>query len=983
MGRVMADIAFRILGPLEVAEAAARDLVSAIKPRQLLATLLLHPNRFVSTELISDALWEGPPPRSAAANLRTYVRTIRNCLDRMGVRAQIETHQAGYLILLSPDDLDTSRMDVLAAEGRHQVASGDRRGGLALLDRACRLWRGAPLEDLPLCSAWQASLTRLEQRQAELLKELIPLHIEVGDPLRAVELARDALERDPYSEELWYHVLWCLKESGQLSAAWKAAKECRTLFADGLGVDLGARLSALAASLENEPDIGSSNAPRTSHGLPPPPAPPPLAPPLSVRHVPRQLPPDIPDFTGRERQLADLIDVVSSGLTKRPPVAILSGPPCAGKSTLALHVAHAVQGHFPDGQLFLDMRAGAQPRGPSEALGEMLLGLGLPDNAIPAETDRRAATLRSELASRRVLMVLDDAASVAQIAPLIPGTGRSAMIVTSRRSLSDLTGAHHVPLEVMTTPEAHQLLVGIIGDSRVAGDDAAATQLVDICGHLPLAIRVIAGRLVNRPDLTMRGLAARLQRSTNVLDELAGPTSGLRASADLSYRMLTEEQARGYRLLGLLGSRDCPTWVFQGFADPPAADRIIDGLIDAHLIQLAYEEETGRNVLRIHDLLRRHAQEHADKAADSAADLALVVREWVARTHVAGRALPFRFFGVPLPEPQESPRLHEPIGAAWFDAERDGLLPILRTAVEHGLAADAWRLAASWSPYFDLHAHYPLWTEAHRTVLPAVTAEGHELGRAVLLRDLGQVSIYRDQLDSADQQLSASLAIFDKLDYVGGIGVARTGLGGLRHVQGDDEAALQHYQIALNSFMTIGDSAGEAVARSAIAFVWLCRDELDEAETWLRVAFDLASETGDEHRQAQIRRRFAVLHQKQGRFSAARKELDDALRIFESLKDQRCASRARAALGELCLEAGDLTGAQRLFVEVLTVGRALGDITSQAQAYRWLGEVNLRTGRNVAARRYLVQAVRSWQLASNPREAQQAQQRLVARVGGG
>lgn len=976
MGGVMVDIAFRILGPLEVAGVVARDLVSAIKPRQLLATLLLHPNRFVSTELITDALWEGPLPRSAAANLRTYVRALRTGLDSTGVRARIETHQAGYLIHVSPDDLDTSRAESLAAEGRHLVAGGDGRGGLALLDQACRLWRGTPLEDLPLCSAWQASLTRLEQRHAELVEELVPLHIEFGDPHQAIELARDGLRRDPYSEDLWCHVLLCLKESGQLAAARQAARECRALFADELGVDPGARLSALAATLDAEADAESTGAPPTSLGSPPPT--PPAAP---ARHVPRQLPPDIPDFSGRERQLAELIDVVCTRLSGRPPVAVLSGPPGAGKSTLALRAAHAVRDHFPDGQLFLDLRAGSQPRDPGDALGEMLLGLGLPDTAIPAEPDRRAATLRSELAGRRVLMVLDDAASIAQVAPLAPGTGSSAMIVTSRRTLADLTGAHHVPLDLMTSREAHQLLAGIIGGDRVAADETAATQVVDMCGRLPLAIRVVAGRLAHRPDLTMRGLAGRLRRSANLLDELAGPTGGVRASADLSYRMLTAEQARGYHLLGMLGSGDCPTWVFQAFADPAAADRVIDGLVDAHLVQLAYLEGTGRGVLRIHDLLRRHAREHADTAGDTRADLRLVVQEWVARSHLAGAALPFRFFGVPLPEPAPISDPDEPINAAWFDAERAGLLPILRAAVEHGLAEEAWRLAASWSPYFDLRGDYPLWTDVHRAVLPALAGEGHELGRAVLLRDLGQVSIYRDQLGSADEQLSAALALFDKLGHVGGVGVARIGLGTLRRVQDDDTAALRNFRLALDSFVAVGDRAGEAVAGNAIASVALRRGDLDEAETWLTAAFDLAVESGDEHRQAQVRRRVAVLRQKQGRLTDARAELDAALRTFESLEDQHCASYVRAALGELCLEGDDLAGAQRLFIEALTVGRALGDITTQAQAYRWLGEVNLRAGREVAARRYLSQAVRSWQLASNAGEARNARQRLVAAGG--
>ncbi|HEX6686700.1 MAG TPA: BTAD domain-containing putative transcriptional regulator [Candidatus Limnocylindrales bacterium] len=970
----MSDVAFRILGPLEIAGVAASELISAVKPRQVLATLLLHPNRFVSTELITDALWEGRPPRSGAANLRTYIRMLRECLDHAGVRSRVDTHAAGYRLAVSPDDLDLSYSELLAAEGRHLVASGDGPGGLALLDRACRLWRGTPLEDLPLCSTWQDSLSRLEHQHATLVDEVIPLHLRYGDPQHAVDLARNALARDPYSEDLWYHVVSCLKKSGQIGAAQRAVRECHELLARDLGTEPGPRFMAMAASLADEPAEETAGSPGERQAVHIGPVPRP--------YVPRQLPPDIPDFTGRTRQLAYLTDIVCSRLDDRPPVAVISGPPGAGKSALAVRAAHAVRDHFPDGQLFLDLRGGTQPRGSAEALGEMLLGLGVPETAIPDDADRRAAALRSELASRRVLMVLDDAVSAAQVAPLLPGTGTSAMLVTTRRSLAELTGALHIELEVMETGEAHQLLAGIVGAQRATADEAAAEEILDACGRLPLAIRVAATRLVQRPDLTLRGLARRLRDSAHVLDELSGGAGGVRASAELSYRMLSVEQARGYHLLGLLGTGNSPTWIFQALADPTTADRMIDGLADAHLVQLASDPATGRAVMRIHDLLRLHARELAARFDRAHSDLRLVAREWIARTHRATDALPFRYFGVALPEAPTPSHLDDPIGAGWLAAERHGLLPTLRTAVEHGMLEDAWRLAAGWSPYLDLRGDYSLWTEALQAVLPALDGPDHPLGRAVLLRDLGQVAIYRDQLALAHERLAASLELFEGLEHRGGAGVAHIGLGTVQRVRDCDDAAMEHYLAALDAFEAVGDRAGEAVARNAIAFVWLRRGRLDEAEPWLQRAFDLAGEAGDAHRQAQVRRRFAVLRQEQGQLAAAQSELDAALQTFESLGDQHCASYARTALGELCLHQGDLARAQRLFIDALSVGRELEDITTQAQAYGRLGEVSLRAGRTVAARRYLALAVRSWQLGSNPAQARRAQQ-VLDRIGAG
>ena len=957
----MGDIAFRILGPLEIAGVAARQLISAVKPRQVLATLLLHGNRFVSTELITDALWEGKPPRSGAANVRTYIRMLRECLDQVGVRSRVDTHVAGYRLAVSPDDLDLSYAEILAAEGRHLVAGGDGDGGLALLDKACRLWRGTPLEDLPLCSSWQDSLSLLEHRHASLVDEVIPLHLRFGDPQHGVELARNALARDPYSEDLWYHVVSCLKAAGQTGAARRAVRECHEVLARELGTEPGPRLIALFASIDSGPDQAAKSPSK------------PRAP--QKPHVPRQLPPDIPDFTGRAQQLAYLTDVICSRLDDRPAVVAVSGPPGAGKSTLAVRAAHAVQAHFPDGQLFLDLRGGTRPRDSGEALGEMLLGLGLSETAIPDDADRRAAALRSELASRRVLMVLDDAVSAAQVSPLLPGTGTSAMLVTSRRNLAELPGALHLKLDVMEAGEARQLLAGIVGAQRATADETAAGLIVEACGRLPLAIRVAATRLVQRPDLSMSGLVRRLRDSAHVLDELSGSAGGVRASAELSYRMLSPEQARGYRLLGLLGTGKCPTWVFQALADPATADRIIDGLADAHLVQLASDASTGRAMMGIHDLLRLHARELADRYG-GVADLRAVLREWVARTHRATEALPFKYFGAGLPPSPALSYLDEPIGAQWLDAERHGLLPTLRAAVEHGLHEEAWQLAAHWSAYLDLRSDYTLWTDALLAVLPALEGENHLLGQAVLLRDLGQVAIYRDQLDLATERLTASLTLFEKLEDRGRAGVARVGLGTVQRVRNCDDAAMEHYLAALDAFVATGDRAGEAVARNAIAFVWLRRGELDQAEPWLRRAFDLAGEAGDSHRQAQVRRRFAVLRSEQGRLADARGELDAALQTFESLGDQHCASYVQIALGELCLLQGDLARARRLLVDALSVGRQLEDMTTQAQAYRQLGEVSQRAGRTIAARRYYAMAVRAWQLGSNPTEARQVQQLL-------
>ncbi|WP_211588702.1 AfsR/SARP family transcriptional regulator, partial [Allorhizocola rhizosphaerae] len=232
---------FQILGPLRINGAPVREMITQTKPRQLIATLLIHANHFVSTEVLTDALWEGRPPKSAGANLRTYMRVLRDCLETTAAPGQIVTLPGGYRMMVSPDNLDVTLAESLSAEGRHLVGSGDRAGGLAILDRACELWQGQPLEDLPICSTWRAWLNRIEQRRTELLHDVLPLHIACGSHRRAVALARDALGRDPLSEDLWCHVIEGLHAAGQPAEARRAFEECRQLLAAELGVEPGAK----------------------------------------------------------------------------------------------------------------------------------------------------------------------------------------------------------------------------------------------------------------------------------------------------------------------------------------------------------------------------------------------------------------------------------------------------------------------------------------------------------------------------------------------------------------------------------------------------------------------------------------------------------------------------------------------------------------------------------------------------------------------
>jgi hypothetical protein len=342
-----------------------------------------------------------------------------------------------------------------------------------------------------------------------------------------------------------------------------------------------------------------------------------------------QLPPVVADFTGREEEGARLSQVLKQAQdTMVVPVAVVSGAPGVGKTTLALRVGHSLRSVFPDGQLYCQL-AGAshRRRDPGEALGELLRALGVHGSAIPEATSERASLFRSQLADRRVLVVADDAASAAQVQPLLPGTAGSAVVVTSRARLAGLPGATTVELDPFTPVEAVRLLSRIVGSQRVEAEQEAARELASACGMMPLAVRIAGAKLAARPSWPLSVLCRKLSGERRRLDELEIEDLSVRASFALSYHGLSEQAKRLFRLMGLLGPRDFAEWVFAALLGEPDVSTVVNELADKSLLTPVGIDATGQARYRLHDLLREYACERlADEAPRSrqrSADLSL------------------------------------------------------------------------------------------------------------------------------------------------------------------------------------------------------------------------------------------------------------------------------------------------------------------------------------------------------------------------
>jgi len=969
------SLRYEILGPLRLRHGQGQPL-RASKPRQLLATLLLHPNRFVSTDLIADALWEGAPPRSATANIRTYVRALRGVLQEAGLRAPIDTSAAGYSIEVGVDELDASMFESLLAEGGHLRAAGDGRQAMQVLSRAHELWRGHPLEDLSVSTAWEGSIARLEAQHRQLVDGLLELRLEYGDPGGAAVLLSHRLVEDPYDEELWSRLIDALLAAGRTGEARVAyTKAVRTL-ADELDVEPGPELLAAGARAEERP-VGRA-IPRAPAAAP---QPGPMAARSGPPRVPSQLPLDLADFSGREEQLIRLRDLVCGRDPVRPPIAVISGPPGTGKTSLAVRLGHLVRDAFPDGQIYLDMRGASQPRDPASALHDLLRSLDIPDSAVPADPDRRSAALRSELASRRVLIVLDDVGTAGQVTPLMPGTGASALVVTSRSRLTDLAGADSVPLDTLDHDEASELLRRVAGADRFASDAAAAEEILTACGNLPLAIRIAASRLAQRPDLSAAELARRLRDETQRLDELSIGELAVRTSADLSYDSLRAEDARLYRLIGHLAVGDFTARLLEPAASPAAVLRSLDRLIEANLVQFSSVDTGGRPRYRVHDLLRLHATDIGDpgERAMALVDLRTVLDSFLERCRWAIKALPFEYFGVLEGRPDGPDPLA--MGAAeavdWFDHERGTFVPAIRAAAQNGLHDLAWRIAAAWGPYLDMRAGFDEWTESHHIGLASARACGDRRGEAIMLRCLGQLALYRDDWDVARRSLTDSLSLFEETGDRLGVGVALVGLGTWQRERVGLDGALGCYQAAMEAFIAAGDANGEAVARTATATILLRCDDTVTAGRHLAQAFLLGVRLGDPHREAKVRRRIAALREQQGRHDQAVRQLRAALGIFVGIGDDHCAAYTRAELGKALVSLGEEAAARRMLLDAIEAGHRLGDRSVEAQAADQLGQLHQEAGHGDSARRYLNRAARLWQLVGADTQAAQARGRLT------
>ncbi|WP_326558457.1 BTAD domain-containing putative transcriptional regulator [Micromonospora sp. NBC_01796] len=971
-----------VLGPLTVSRGGRAVAFATSAQRGLLGLLALRLNRSVTRDEIVEMLWGAQPPKTAVTQIHMAVGQLRTMLEP--ARAQrtpggvIQLEHAGYLLRLDDEQVDLARFAAMLTRAR---SLRDRRPAeaLDLLEQALRWWRGPVLADAnPRLRDHPVAAEAGQQRLVAALL-LADVAIELRRYERAVTALRHLAQDEPYHEGVHARLMLSLAGGGERAAALRLFAEVRDRLIEELGVEPAQEMQAAHLRvLRNElPEQEGSDA----GGDLPDPAGGQRREPWVV--VPSLLPPDIADFTGREEP----VDEVRRLLTGGSPallIAAIAGMGGIGKTALAVHVAHLVSGAYPDGQLYVNLR-GSEPRPPEpgEVLARFLRSLGVDNRAVPDDVVERAALYRSRLADRRVLVVLDNAASEEQVRPLLPGAATCAVLVTSRARLTGVEGARWIDLDVFDPDNALRLLGRIAGEQRVGAEHDDAAEILRLCGGLPLAVRVAGARLTARPGWRLAHFATLLADERRRLDRLATGDLEVRASLALSYQGLPETAARLFRMLGLFTTQDFPHWLaasLLGISLDDATEHV-DALVDAQLLAMAAPDQIGQIRYRYHDLVRLYARERAeaeDGADGCAAVLARGLGAWLAFAERMAADVPGPCYA---PIHGSAPRT--PIGFVtdgsmprfdaldWFDAEQLALRASIRQACDLGLDELAFGLAGCLEKYFDIRAMYVEWQVTNELVIETCRRNGNLLGEAVMLRGLVDVRTWNggQQAGEAMAVLRSEgarlLEMFTELGERRGMADAAVVCSWGLTAQGAVEEAVAMGERSLHLAEETGHVGGQARAHVALALAYGERARLDRSLAHLNTALGLARALGTPRYESTVLQFLGIAYREAGDLDSSRRALAESLVISGRYRDHYAEVLTMLALARVHLLSGD-PRARDAAATSLAVGREYTMTHHVAEALQVLGEIELAEGRPVKAVEHLEESVRLWRTRGWP-----------------
>jgi DNA-binding SARP family transcriptional activator/tetratricopeptide (TPR) repeat protein len=911
----------RLLGPLEIESDGHPVAVGGPRQRRLLVALLVNANAVVPVSRLVDVLWE-TPPASAQQQIHNAVGALRRALADVA-DIEIVTGPAGYKITVPGSIIDSVRFDLAVDEARAAVAQDRVDDAVALLSGALAEWRGpalAGLADRQLAGV----ACRLDEQRLAAIELLMTMRLRRGESTGLVGELFELVTEQPLRESLRASLMLALWRSGRQADGLAVFQEGRRLLAEELGLDPGPALWALheqiltgtaepvatvaagagavaaatsaapvpvAAAAEAAPTVG------VPAGLPPP------APAVAPEPAPARvysLPHDVAEFAGRDGELARMLADANRSVATALVISAIDGMGGVGKTTVAVHLAHQIAERYPDGQFFIDLHgftAGMEPLSPLQALGTLLRDAGIRDELIPPDLTGRSALWRSRLAHTRSLVLLDNALDAGQVRPLLPGASGTLVLITSRRKLTALEGAVPLALDVLSPADAVALFAKVAGVDRIRREPEAAVAAVELCGRLPLAIRIAAARLRDRGSWTVEYLVQQLRSGSRRARLLAVGDRSVLTVLGVSYKYLSIEQRQLFRMLSVHPGGDFDARAAASVAELPldVAEAALETLYEDNLL---LQHSPGR--YRFHDLIRECArglsEQEDDEAARAAASRRLLDHYLASaqRWSVPLAKGPFRR----RPDAEvrsEHAKLpqHDQDAVALFRDEYQNLLAGARMAEESGAHWHSWRFACALQPYFRLLNYGTEAADVFAVGLRAARATGETAGESA----------------------------------------CGTGLALAARARGDHAEARGWIRQAITLSRAAGDRSAEAYQLADLGIMHLNEFQFGDAHRSFLRARELAIETDDPQALADVTNNLGVVCRDRGR-------LDDALRHFgQTLQlDRRTNSRSSQAvtlnnIGLLAHLLGRYAQAHRHFTEALALSRTASSRYGEAFAH--------------------------------------------------
>jgi DNA-binding SARP family transcriptional activator len=599
-------VEFRILGPLYADAGTGRGPAVIGQPllQSALAVLLLRANRTCPRTMLVEALWGNEPPNSPEAALRVCISRLRQCLGECagrlatvgppGGRSPAHRQQRGYVMVVRPGELDVDEFTDLAEQGQAELDSGNVTAAAASFIQALALWGDPPFPDVPRSAGLAGDIARLTNHRQAVRDALIDARLAGGEHEQVLGQLRAAIVADPGRERACEQLMRACHALGLHKEALDVYQLARRVTLEQQGAEPGPALTVLYRRILAEETAATGLATKLTER-------PAGVPILGASQVPG--PPS--DFTGRSGEIATLIGHLNGAAV---PIAVVSGAPGVGKSTIAAATAMQLRSNFVDGQLYAELGGVDHPANPQDVLAGMLQTLGIPARRIPAPGPARSALYRSLLAGRNVLVIADDAATAAQVRPLIPAPGGAAVLVTSRGRLTGLA----VALSGLPDDEALTLLGLTAGPARITAEPGAAHAIIAACAGLPLALRLAGVTLAARPGLTMARLARELG-SARILDLLAAEDISVRAAISSSYRAVSSSArtALSTAVATIPGEIDAAELAKLAAGD----GGVISQLVAVGLLAPGEAAGTADERYTVHPLIRAFALEEARESA--------------------------------------------------------------------------------------------------------------------------------------------------------------------------------------------------------------------------------------------------------------------------------------------------------------------------------------------------------------------------------